>query len=150
MDSIALASVYRLTGVNFWQSAKIISENIKKKNNGSPDSLLIMPFYFLVSQSIELFLKSALLKRGFTDNDLRKRDYRHNLKKLLDELQKKNIHVTPATVQIIHKLSTHHNSHILRYNFVTGIDGVTSLPIELMLNTLEELLMLTRIATQGR
>ena len=62
--------------------------------------------------------------------------------------RKKN--VTPTTVKIIHKRSMHHNNHILRYDFVTGIDGITSLPIKLMFDTLEELLMLTRIATQGR
>src|SRR6266851_323264 len=96
-DNIYLASIYRLTAVNFWESAKILSTTIELKNDGTPAKVTAMPFYFLVSHAVELLLKSALLKRGFKEGDLRKYDYRHNLDALLKQLQAQGVSVTPDT-----------------------------------------------------
>ena len=81
-----MASIYRLTGVNFWQSAKHLSEKIEVDDRGVPTKMTALPFYFLVSHATELLLKSALLKRGFSEQELREFDYRHNLDKLLFSL----------------------------------------------------------------
>jgi hypothetical protein len=78
-DSIYLASIYRLTAVNFWESAKLLISSTELRNDGTPAKVTAIPFYFLVSHAVELFLKSALLKRGYQEGDLRKYHYRHNL-----------------------------------------------------------------------
>ena len=44
--------------------------------------LTALPFYFLVSHVAERLLKSARLKRGFSEQELREFGYRHNLDKL--------------------------------------------------------------------
>src|SRR5882757_5413799 len=94
-DSLYLASIYRLTAVNFWQSAQRLDAEMEKNGDGSPVKITAIPFYFLISHAAELFLKSALLKRGFREIDLKKFDYRHNLDALLEELRKKGVSVTP-------------------------------------------------------
>ena len=58
-DSIYMASIYCLTCVNFWQSAKIQSEKIKVDDRGVPKRLTALPLYFLASHATELFLQSA-------------------------------------------------------------------------------------------
>jgi len=113
-DNITIASIYRLTGMNFWESAKIINSQLDKKSDGTPKRVTAIPFYFLVSHSVELFLKSALLKRGHTEQELKKYDYRHDLKKLLEALQKKDVSVTAETVMIINGLHDQHKKHGLR------------------------------------
>ena len=50
-DSLYMASIYRLTGVNFWQSAKHLSEKIEVDDRGVPTKLTALPFYFLVSHA---------------------------------------------------------------------------------------------------
>lgn len=149
-DNIALASVYRLTAVNFWESAKKLDTTLEKRDDGSPAKLWAIPFYFLISHAAELFLKSALLKRGFTESDLKKYDYRHNLNSLLEALQNEGVMVSPRTVQIINGLDALHKNHALRYD-VLLIDGKKYWPpTSLMHPILEELLSLTRISTQGK
>ncbi|OLB90455.1 MAG: hypothetical protein AUH25_04875 [Thaumarchaeota archaeon 13_1_40CM_38_12] len=151
IDNIALASIYRLTAVNFWESAKQLDATMEKHENGSPAKLTAIPFYFLISHAVELFLKSALLKRGFTENDLKKYDYRHNLNLLLEALQKKGVSVTPETVNMINALHLQHKNHELRYTVLLD-DGKTTYwpPTSLVHPMLEELLLLTRLSTQGR
>jgi len=100
-DSLYMASIYRLTGVNFLQSAKHLSEKIEVDDRGVPTKLTSLPFYFLVSHATELLLKSALLKRGFSEQELRKFDYRHNLDKLLTVLMAKGVTVTPETTSLV-------------------------------------------------
>lgn len=85
-DSIVLATIFRLTAVNFWESAKHLDTTMEKRENGSPTKLTSIPFYFLISHAVELFLKSALLKRGFTEDDQKKHNYHHNLRLLLKAL----------------------------------------------------------------
>jgi hypothetical protein len=96
-DNIYLASIYRLTAVNFWESAKILCSTFELRDDGTPAKVTAIPFYFLISHATELLLKSALLKRGFKERDLKKYDYRHNLDMLLKELQTQGVSVTPET-----------------------------------------------------
>ena len=149
-DSIYMASIYRLTGVNFWQSAKHLSEKIEVDDRGIPTKLTALPFYFLVSHATELLLKSALLKRGFSEQELREFDYRHNLDKLLTALMAKGVTVTPETTSLVRQLSEQHKTHALRYSALVDDGKPTYLPPPgLLLEMLEELLLLTRISTQG-
>lgn len=145
-DSIALASVYRLQAVNFRLSAEKLSAIMETKDDGSPAKLTAIPIYFLVSHAVELFLKSALLKRGFTENDLKKYDYRHNLNSLLVALQEKGVSVTSDAVGMINGLHSQHQTHALRYNVIVN---PYMPPPFLVFTVLDELLLLTRISTQG-
>ena len=149
-DNIYLASIYRLTGVNFWQSAKTLGEKIEVGDDGVPKRLTALPFYFLASHATELFLKSALLKRGFSDRDLRQFSYRHNLDALLTALLGKGVTVTPATANLVRHLSAQHQTHALRYTALVDDGQATCMPPpRVVFDVLEELLMLTRISTQG-
>lgn len=127
-DPIVLASVYRLTAVNFWQSAKIVSASLDTKSDGTPAKLTAIPFYFLVSHAAELLLKSASLKRGFPEGDLRKFDRRHDLDTLLEELQKHGVSVTPSTVTLINGLHSQHQKHALRYTALVDDGQKTFMP----------------------
>jgi len=148
-DPIYLASIYRLTAVNFWKSAKILSASLDTKSDGAPATVTAIPFYFLISHAAELLLKSALLKRGFPEGDLKKYDYRHSLDALLEELRKRGMSVTPDTVQLIRGLHSQHEHHALRYTALVDDGQTTYMPPPLMLSMLDELLLLTRISTQG-
>jgi len=149
-DSIYLASIYRLTGVNFWESAKTLSTTFETNCNGVPTSLKAIPFYLLISHAVELFLKSALLKRGFQESDLKKYNYGHNLDALLAELQKKGVSVTDVTVAVINGLHNQHQKHALRYTALVDDGEKTYMPPPpLVFAVLEELLLLTRLSTQG-
>jgi hypothetical protein len=150
VDSIYMASIYRLTGVNFWESAKILSEKLEVDENGAPKRLTAIPFYFLASHAAELLLKSALLKRGFSDHDLRQFSYRHNLDELLTALLGKGVTVTPATASLVRHLSGQHQTHALRYSALVDDGQPTYMPPpRFIFEMLEELLLLTRISTQG-
>ena len=150
-DDIYLASIYRLTGVGFWESAKTIDTTIEKREDGSPKKVTAIPFYFLTSHAAELFLKSALLKRGWDEQRLKKYEYRHNLDSLLSEVQKIGISVTPETVNLITGLSSQHADHSLRYTALVDNGKKTYWPpLDLVHLALEELLSLTRISTQGK
>jgi hypothetical protein len=150
IDNIAFAATYRLMGVNFWESAKKLDATLEKRKNGTPAKLTAIPFYFLVSHATELFLKSALLKRGFTENDLKQYDYRHNLNMLLKALQEKGITVTPETVKVINGLHTSHKNHALRYDVLMRSGKTYWPPTDLVHQTLNELLLLTKLSTQGK
>lgn len=115
MDNVVEAVNCKLMAVNFWESAKKIESTMDKKDDGTPAKLTAIPFYFLVSHATELFLKAALLKRGFDSGKLKKFDYRHNLSNLLDELEKYKIVVSPHSASIIRGLSISHAEHSLRY-----------------------------------
>jgi hypothetical protein len=119
-------------------------------DRGVPTKLTALPFYFLVSHATELLLKSALLKRGFSEHELRDFDYRHNLDKLLTALMAKGVTVTPETTSLVRQLSEQHKTHALRYSALVDGGKPTYLPPPgLLLEMLEELLLLTPISTQG-
>lgn len=148
-DRIALASVYRLHATGFRKSAEILGATMEVRRDGIPTKLSCISVYFLISHATELLLKSALLKRGFTDVDLKKRDYRHNLSSLLTALQKQGVAISLESQQLISGLHPQHLSHSLRYTVL--IDGKKTYlpPLKLIFAMLDELLMLTRISTQG-
>ena len=149
-DGIQLAVAYYSNGVIFKNSAEKIIEDINLNINGSPKSMMAIPFYFLTSHAAELFLKAALLKRGVEERDLRKYNYRHNLKALLSELQSKGLSISENTVSLISGLSEQHKKHALRYTVLFD-DGQKTYwpPISHVIEMLDELLLLTRISTQG-
>ncbi len=146
-DSIYWASVYRLTAVNFRLSAEALLPNLELRDDGSPAKLTAIPFYFLVSHSIELFLKSALLKRGYVPANLKRLDNRHNLKALLELLKKKGLPVSAEATSIIEGLSSQHAEHLLRYHLL--INPFMPPPARLW-PVLDELLLVTRISTHGQ
>lgn len=146
-DPIYWASVYRMTAVNFRLSAEALHPSLELRDDGSPAKLTAIPFYFLVSQAIELFLKSALLKRGYVPADLRRFDNKHNLRALLELLKKKGLPVSAEATSIIEGLSPQHAHHLLRYHFL--INPFMPPPTNLW-PVLDELLMLTRVSTHGR
>jgi hypothetical protein len=149
-DNIPLAVAYYTNGVNFANSAEKLKDSIELDGDGRPIRLTAIPLYFLASHSAELFLKAALLKRGFNESDLKKYDYRHNLNSLLSELQNKGVHITDETVAVVKGLSEQHKDHSLRYTVLVD-DGkkVYWPPITFIFSMLDELLSLTRISTQG-
>ena len=149
-DNVYLASIYRIEAVNFWKSAKTLSATLEINTDGTPSKITAIPFYFLISHAAELFLKSGLLKRGFNEGDLKKYDYRHSLNALLNELQKMGVSVTPDTVNLINGLHLQHQNHALRYTALVDDGQKTYMPPpSLVFSMLDELLLLTRISTQG-
>jgi hypothetical protein len=149
-DNIELVSAYRLNGANFRASAEVLANTLDLDLEGRPTQLTAIPLYFLASHAAELFLKAALLKRGFDDSDLKKYDVRHNLDSLLFELQQKGVSVTNETVAMLKGMSPQHNKHGLRYTVLLD-DGQRTYwpPLSLVFSMLDELLLLTRISTQG-
>lgn len=149
-DNTPLAVAYYMNGANFRMSAEKLAQNLELDTDGRPMKLTAVPMYFLASHAAELFLKAALLKRGTSESDLKKYDYRHNLTALLQELQNKGIPVTKNTVAVIQGLSEQHQTHQLRYT-VLADDGKTTYwpPLSLVFTALDELLLLTRISTHG-
>lgn len=98
--------------------------SLEMRADGTPTKMTAIPFYFLVSHAAELLLKAALLKRGFSEDALRKRENRHSLSSLLNELQNRRVSVTPGTVRLI--------------------DALHLPPLVAVLEMLDELLLLTR------
>jgi len=146
-DPIYWASVYRMTAVNFRLSAEKLAPTIELREDGTPAKLTAVPFYYLISHSIELLLKSALLKRGFIPSDLKRFETRHNLGALLALLMKKGLPVSEESKALIEGLSAQHQGHLLRFHFLTN----PFMPKPTLLwSTLDELLLLTKISTHGR
>ena len=149
-DSLYLASIYRMTGVNFRLAAETLADAMETKEDGTPAKLTAIPFYFVASHAAELFLKSALLKRGFTESDLKQYDYRHSLNALLLAVQDKGVSVTHDTVQLIDGFHHQHQTHALRYSALVDDGQATFMPpASLVFAMLDELLLLTGISTQG-
>lgn len=66
-DNIPLAVAYYINGSNFRVSAERLMEGLDLDSSGRPTKLTAVPLYFLASHAAELFLKAALLKRGFAE-----------------------------------------------------------------------------------
>jgi hypothetical protein len=68
----------------------------------------------------------------------------------LDALQEKGVSVTPETVHVVTGLHPQHESHALRYTALVDDGKKTYMPPpSLAFKMLDELLLLTRISTQG-
>lgn len=149
-DNISLVVAYRLNAVNFRLSAEELAKGLELDALGRPKKLMAIPLYFLASHAAELFLKAALLKRGFEENELKKQKYRHNLDTLLQELIFKHVPITEDTKKVLEGLSEQHMTHQLRYTVLLD-DGKKTYcpPLSLVFTALDELLMLTRISTHG-
>jgi hypothetical protein len=149
-DDLPLAVAYYLNGANFRASAEKLRDGLDLDELGRPKTLLAVPFYFLASHATELFIKAALLKRGFDPSALKAFDYRHNLAALLEELVKMNVPVTSATAAVIQGLSEQHRTHQLRYTVLVD-DGQTTYwpPLAHVFAALDEMILLTRISTHG-
>jgi hypothetical protein len=149
-ESTALASAYRLDAANFRANAEVIVSTLSLDVDGRPTSLLALPFYFLVSHAAELLLKAALLKTGVSEAELKEFDLRHSLSGLLSELQKLGPSVSRDTEVLVNGLHRQHLTHALRYTVLVDNGEKTYLPpIPAVYEVLDELLLLTRISTQG-
>ncbi len=149
-DNIPLAAAYYTNGSIFRMSAEKLMEGLELDGAGRPTKLTAVPLYYLASHAAELFLKAALLKRGFAEASLKKYDYRHDLAALLQEIQSKGVPVTNDTVAVVQGLSEQHQTHQLRYTVLVD-DGTKTYwpPLSLVFTALDELLSLTRISTHG-
>ena len=149
-DNTPLAVAYYMNGTNFRMSAEKLMDSLELDDAGRPTKLTTVPLYFLASHAAELFLKAALLKRGFAEVNLKKHDHRHNLAALLQEIQSKGVPVTGDTVAVVQGLSEQHKTHQLRYTVLVD-DGTETYwpPLSLVFAALDELLLLTRISTHG-
>jgi len=150
-ESEHLATTFRWMAVIFWENAKTLDKEIERNEKGMPTKYTAIPYYYLISHATELMLKTALLKRGVTKGQLRKFEYGHNLKNLLKGLLELDLKISQSTQEIIIGLNGQHKDHSLRYEVLFNDDKQTfTPPSELLNGMLDELLSLTRIATQGK
>lgn len=151
MDNVVLAGNFRLTATIFRMNAEIIYESFTQKEESLPRNIRAIPFYYLVSHAIELLLKCALLKRGVSQESLKKYPARHNLSSLLNGLTNLNVPISDSSTSVINLLSEQHRQHNLRYTFLLddGEPTFTPEPSDLF-TVLDELLMAGRISTYGR
>jgi len=112
MDNVALASTYRLTGTNFWMSAEIILPDFQTRGESMPRNIRAIPFYYLMSHAIELFLKCALLKRGEPAEGLKKYPLGHSLGALLHKLKEMDVPGSGPAATLITALSQQHEKHV--------------------------------------
>lgn len=113
-NSISLAVEYYTNGSNFRRSAEKLSLDLDLGSDERPMKLTAVPMYFLASHAAELYLKAALIKRGFKESELKKFDYRHNLAELLVAVQRKGVPVSAETIAVVNSLSDQHKTHKLR------------------------------------
>jgi len=148
-DNVTLAVSYYTYGRFVYNSAKDLCQHLDFEQRSYADLFSLMPFYYLASHAAELFLKAALLKRGFSERDLRKPRLRHDLNALLGELVSKGVPVTDSTRKMIEGLGAQHKTHELRFpDLVRGI-SVFLPPPSSVFEMLDELFLLTRTSTQG-
>ena len=77
------------------------------------------PQYFLIAQSIELFLKAFIIAAGGTQADLRKHNTRHSLVKLAElAIERGYESKSEKTMAVIEILDPHHAEHSFRYRKV--------------------------------
>lgn len=139
-----------MTGVVFVENAKILKREFEDKGESTVGNPMAVPFYYLVSHAAELFLKCALLKRGFSPNDLKSSALRHSLENLLRELLKKGVSISEPSSQLLLRLNHQHEKHALRYTvFVDDGEPTFTPEPEDLFSMLDELMMAGRIATHG-
>ena len=116
MDAVYLASVFRLTATNFRMSAEVLQQEMASRGECLPGNIRAIPFYYLMSHAVELLLKTALLKRGVSSDELKRYQLGHRLDKLLKVLIDRGVPLSDDTVQIVDLLSEQHARHVLRYS----------------------------------
>lgn len=149
-EFVADASVYRLTAIAYWESAKVLQKAIEDKGEKVPGNRAAIPYYLLISHAIELFLKCALLKRGVSPEALKKYEFRHDLKTLLEAIEAFKVAITARTREVVMVISPQHKDHVLRYSVFRWDSGPVYVPEPAEIDAvLEELLMIGRISTHG-
>lgn len=145
-DPVELAIIYRLTATSFRLSAEMLEKAFADRQEPMPRNYRSAPFYYLISHSTELLLKSALLKRGFSNQELLQADIRHNLHQLLRCLESQGIQISSDSKNIVEGFSPQHEKHELRYEALLDNGKLTYTPeprdIYIML---DELLLATRL-----
>lgn len=153
-DNIVVASNYRMIAGVYERSAKILAKSEDWNDQGQPSKLLTpIPIYQLCSHAAELYLKASLLKRGYSEKEMKKFDYRHNLQALLNLLIEKEIPISNRVKDTVASLSEQHQNHILRYSKIENGFVTVALhmpPIEEVFESLGELLELTSINRTGK
>lgn len=150
IDNVVLVSTYRLTGTIFRMNAEIILREFQARGEVMPGNIRAIPFYYLMSHAIELFLKCALLKRGESADGLRRYPLGHGLRALLQKLKEMNVPVSESAGALISAMSQQHERHDLRYTALLD-DGVMTFTPEpsAMFEVLDDLLLAGRISTHG-
>jgi hypothetical protein len=146
----SLASIYRLTAMNFEASAQRLHASFAADGKVVELNALAVPFYYLVSHAAELYLKAALLKNGATEGELKKRDRGHNLFQLVEDLKNKGATFGKTTDTILTELSDQHRRHLLRYNSMEADDVVFTPNAEAIFKMLQELHILSGLRTPLR
>lgn len=138
-----LASVYRMTAINFLMSARRLQQSFAAEGKAMELNIFAVPFYYLTSHAAELFLKAALLKNGVTEREVKTFNRRHNLSRLMEDLIEKGAHFNKTSIAILTDLSEQHSKHLLRYNSVR-VDEVMFTPnAEAIFAMLQELQLLS-------
>ena len=86
--------------------------------NGLP----AIPAAQLLTHSLELFLKLALLKRGYNEQELRGPKLRHNLVQLMEECEGIGVYFSDEHRNLIIHLNEIHENHAVRYTIAS--DGM--------------------------
>lgn len=147
-DGVELASIYRLTAVAFRHNAEIIEKDFSRNNVRIQSSVFSIPYYYLISHACELFLKSALLKRGIDQERLRQYGLRHNLSGMMDELKLLNVRISGKSIFLVIGLSEQHKDSQLRYTALLDDGKATFMPRPAELGKLlDELMLLTRLSS---
>lgn len=146
-DNISAAVACYSNGLVFRKSADILARETETDESGKPKSpLLSIPYYVLVSHAAELFLKAALLKRGFEEAELSKFAYGHDLLALLKEVEGKGIVLSDKTIGTLTGLHHQHKEHTLRYmKFMGDTKLVYFPPFADVSGMLDELFIYTRL-----
>ena len=149
-DYVADASYYRMTAVVYWENAKILEGAFRARGEKMEGNRMAVPFYFLISHALELFLKCALMKRGSSPQELKNIGLRHNLASLLRDIESKGVPISRSTRDLVRVMSDQHRSHTLRYTvfFENGGSIYTPKTVDLY-SALDELMMAGRISTHG-
>ena len=114
---------YMTAALFYWHAAKTLIDLENNDDEAGQTIISYQPVYFLVCHATELYLKGALLKRGFTHADLKKPKLRHNLIGLAEALAKSGVSIPRHRMEEIGQLSYFHSQHLLRYGlFRIGAD----------------------------
>lgn len=148
MDSVALASYYRIHATTFIIAAHQLEDASRAKNEALPGNFRSIPFYYLTHHAAELLLKCALLKRGVDQKKLREIGLRHNLRALADDLLKLGGNLSSDAMRLIDAISDQHRDHHLRYEALFEDSRVITPPAEAMFSALEEILLAGRVSKQ--
>lgn len=143
MDNVALAAAYRIHATIFRMNAEVLLKDFESKGEKVQGNPRALPFYYLISHAMELLLKSAILKRK--DNVKRT----HDLAELCAELIEIGVPISQKCGNVIIQLGLQHKEHRLRYTALIEGNPIWTPEPSKVLETMDEILMMTRISTHG-